>query len=445
VRGLIIAGTHSGCGKTTVTLGIMAALRQRGFSVRPFKCGPDFIDPSLHLLAAGQVSRNLDLRMCGPNWVRHCFATHTQAEADRPAVAIVEGVMGLFDGGCGSAAALAVLLGLPVLLVLDVASAAESAAAMLKGFEELDPRVRVAGVIFNQVAGSKHLQLVSEAVRQHCRAAIIGSLPCENGISLPSRHLGLHMGSEVALDRSRLIQLIEQHLDMTRLLQLASAAQLPSPLPPVVLPEPLTKVRLGVAMDEAFCFYYQDNLDLLAATGAELVFFSPLRDKALPEQVDGLYFGGGYPELYAEQLAANQSLRAQVLAFSCAGRPVYGECGGFMYLCAAIADSEGRTQPMVGVYPVTAHMSQQLQRLGYSRVKLREDSLFGPAGSLLYGHEFHFSDITPMSAEVRRIYTLDDNRAEGYLINRTLAGYVHLHWGRNPEAAQCFVRAMGGA
>ena len=437
---LLVAGTHSGCGKTTLTLGIMAALRQRGLTVQPFKCGPDFIDPSLHLLVTGRASRNLDIRMCGPDWVRQCLARH---HIDSQSIAVLEGVMGLFDGGSGSAAELAALLNLPVLLVLDVRSMAESAAAVLRGFETLDPRVRLAGVIFNQVGSAKHLQLVSEAVRRHCRAEIIGWLPRESGISLPSRHLGLHMGAEVELNRQRLISLIEEHLDLDRLIQLAGEAQ-PCPAPPAApLMEPVGKVRLGVAWDEAFCFYYQDNLDLLAAAGAELLRFSPLRDKSLPERLDGLYFGGGYPELHAAQLAANESLRAQVLAFSRAGRPVYAECGGFMYLCEVIADSDGGRHEMAGVFPVTARMGQRLRRLGYRRAELREDCLLGPAGGALHGHEFHYSDIDPMPAEVRRVYALDDGRAEGYLLNRTLAGYVHLHWGQSPEAARRFVREMG--
>ena len=438
---LLIAGTHSGCGKTTVTLGIMAALRQRGFTVQPFKCGPDFIDPTLHLLATGQISRNLDIRMCGPEYVRQVFASHAPT-TNGPAISVIEGVMGLFDGGSGSAAELAVLLKVPVLLVLDVCAAAESAAAVVKGFESLDSRVQLAGVIFNQVGSAKHFQMVSEAVKAHCQAEIIGLLPRETGISLPSRHLGLHLGTEVALNQQQLISLIEKHLDLDRLIQIAGEVQV-SKVWPITLPlKPVGKVRLGLAWDEAFCFYYQDNLDLLTAAGAELILFSPLHDKVLPENVDGLYFGGGYPELHAAQLAANRTLREQVLAFSRAGRPVYGECGGFMYLCEAVVDNEGRQKPMVGVYPVITRMSQRLRRLGYCEAELREDSLLGSAGSVLYGHEFHYSEIDPMPEQVQRIYTLDDGRAEGYLINKTLAGYVHLHWGRTPEAAKQFVQAM---
>jgi cobyrinic acid a,c-diamide synthase len=436
---LLIAGTHSGCGKTTVTLGIMAALRQRGFTVQPFKCGPDFIDPTLHLAVTGRISRNLDIRMCGPDFVRQRFNRH--AQADSQSVAVVEGVMGLFDGGSGSAAELAALLGLPVLLVLDVRSMAESAAAVLKGFERLDPRIRVAGVIFNQVGSERHLLMVSEAVQQHCQAEIIGALPRDSGISLASRHLGLHLGSEVEVNWERLASLIEQRLDLDRLLHLTDNAAI-SAVRPAAPPEPVSTVRLGVAQDEAFCFYYQDNLDMLKEAGAELVQFSPLHDKTLPDNLDGLYFGGGYPELHTARLAANQSMRAQISAFSRSGRPVYGECGGFMYLCKSIADSNGQEQPMVGVYPVTARMGQRLRRLGYRQMTMQTENIFGPAGAVLHGHEFHYSEIDLMPETVQRAALLDDGRSECYLIDKTLAGYVHLHWGQTPEAARHFVHAM---
>lgn len=442
---LLIAGTHSGCGKTTVTLGIMAALRERGIKVQPFKCGPDFIDPTLHLLMSGQVSRNLDIRMCGSDYVRQLFSSHAPtADSGPPAIAVIEGVMGLFDGGSGSAAELAVLLGLPVLLVLDVRSAGESAAAVVKGFESLDDRVQVAGVIFNQVGSARHLQLVSDAVRQHCRTEIIGFLPRESGIALPSRHLGLHLGSEVAINRQHLVSLIEEHLDLDRVIQIAQKAHTPE-LPPVLPPPPAqaaAQVRLGLAWDEAFCFYYQDNLEMLTAAGAELVCFSPLHATALPEDVDGLYLGGGYPELHALQLSANQGMRAQVLAFARSCRPVYAECGGFMYLTEAIVDAEGRKHSMAGVYPAIARMGNRLRRLGYRTMEMQADGLFGPIGTSLHGHEFHYSEIDPMPEHVRRLYLLDDGRSEGYLINNTLAGYVHLHWGRTPEAAHHFVRMM---
>ncbi|MCI5159513.1 MAG: cobyrinate a,c-diamide synthase, partial [Candidatus Electrothrix sp. AUS1_2] len=326
-------------------------------------------------------------------------------------------------------------------------SAAESAAAVVKGFESLDPQVRVAGVIFNRVGSERHLQMISDAVREYCRADIIGALPRDTNIALPSRHLGLYMGSEVELNRQRLIELMEKHLNLDLLLEIAEQAQPMSAHQetPVTLPKSsvASKVRLGVARDEAFCFYYQDNLDMLEQAGAELVFFSPLHDIALADGLDGLYLGGGYPELHAEKLAANSTMRADILAFSRSGKPVYGECGGFMYLTEAILTAdEQQYHNMVGVYPAVARMQKGLRRLGYREAEMRADTILGPTGSRCYGHEFHYSTVDTIPGEIRRGYVLDDGREEGFLIDNTLAGYVHLHWGGTPEVAGHFVRLM---
>ncbi|MCI5126257.1 MAG: cobyrinate a,c-diamide synthase, partial [Candidatus Electrothrix sp. AR5] len=358
------------------------------------------------------------------------------------------------------AATLARLLNLPVLLVVDVRSAAESVAAVVKGFESLDPLVQVAGVIFNRVGSERHMQMISDAVRKHCRAQIIGALPRDKTIALPSRHLGLHMGTEIELNRQRLIELMEEHLDLDLLLEIAqqpetgtirippeateptsptSSLSLSSPTPPS---STTAKVRLGVARDEAFCFYYQDNFDMLEKEGAELVIFSPLHDIGLPDGLDGLYLGGGYPELHAETLADNASMRAEVQAFSRSGKPIYGECGGFMYLTEAIVTAEENQYPMAGVYPVVSRMQQGLRRLGYRQVEMQTATILGTAGSSCYGHEFHYSAIDTMPDEIKRGYVLDDGRVEGYLKDNTLAGYVHLHWGRTPEAVRSFVQMM---
>ena len=437
---VVIAGTSSGCGKTTVTLGIMAALRERGVNVQPFKCGPDFIDPSLHRLVTGSISRNLDLRMCGREFVGRCFAAHAQDGG----ISIIEGVMGLFDGGEGSAAHLATFLGVPVILVVDVRSAAESVAAVIKGFETLDDRIRVAGVILNRVGSERHRQMIADAVNKYCRAEIIGVLPRDGEFSLPSRHLGLHMGPEVDLDRQCVAALIEEHLDLDKLWQLACTAKFGVDKPENVVGHPGRKpvVRLGIARDEAFCFYYQDNLEMLQAVGAEIVEFSPMYDDKLPENLDGLYFGGGYPELYGAVLAQNTSMREDVLQFSRSGRPVYGECGGFMYLCESIVDTRGMEHPMAGIYPVRAKMGKRLRRLGYRQVEMRASTLLGLQGDMCYGHEFHYSQIASMPDWVERVFALDDGRLEGYRIDNTLAGYVHLHWGRTPDAARRFVDMM---
>jgi cobyrinic acid a,c-diamide synthase len=283
-------------------------------------------------------------------------------------------------------------------------------------------------------------------VKGHCQAVLLGALPRDAHISMPSRHLGLHMGSEMQLNIERMAAMVEEHIDLDRLLELTDYVSQPvtrNPEPVTRNPQP-NSVRLGLAWDEAFCFYYQDNLDMLKQAGAELMIFSPLSDTSLPDGLDGIYLGGGYPELHAARLAANEGMRTAICDFALSGRPVYGECGGFMYLCREIADQKGGEHAMAGIFPVRARMGGRLRRLGYRRVELASDCLLGQAGTFCYGHEFHYSDIETMPEQVERVYRLDDGRAEGYRMKdtNTLAGYVHLHWGRTPEAAAAFVRAM---
>ncbi len=441
----MIGGTHSGSGKTTVTLGIMAALSRRGLNIQPFKCGPDFIDPTLHQLVTGRVSRNLDIRMCGEEYVRRLFGRF----APDKGVSVVEGVMGLFDGGDGSGARLSKLLGLPVLLVVDVRSSAESVAAVVRGFETLDPAVQVYGVVLNRVASERHASMTADAVRKYCRARVIGSLPFCEEFAIPSRHLGLHTGDETPIDRKRqemLADTIEKHLDLKSLLEMAAKCRFQDTgdnARRIRTAQPSRTVRIGVARDKAFCFYYEDNLELLRDYGAETVFFSPLHDRALPENLHGIYLGGGYPELYAPQLSENTPMREEILRLSSEGLPLYAECGGFMYLTLGIENRQKSIYPMAGVFPVISRMQKRLTRLGYRKIKLTGPSLLGDSGLSLYGHEFHYSEIEPMPPEVRRVYRVDDERTEGYAIDNTLAGYIHLHWGRTPEAAERFVHACG--
>lgn len=440
--GLLIAAPHSGAGKTIVALGLMAALARRGLNVQPFKAGPDFIDPGLHRLVTGRESHNLDCRMCGENFVKACYARYaTGAE-----ITVVEGVMGLFDGGEGSSANLARVLGLPVVLVVDASSMAESAAALVKGFESLDPGLRLVGVILNRVGSARHLKMLSEAIAGHCRAEVLGSLQREVAFAIPERHLGLHQGEESPLGDKALATLVKavaEGIDLDRLLALA-AGSWPMPVDDAALADLVDggkPVRIGVARDAAFSFYYAENLRLLVAAGAELVEFSPLADPCLPPGIAGLYLGGGYPELYAELLAANRPMRQAIRAWSQAGRPLYAECGGFMYLTEKIIDFSGCAWPMAGVFPVAARMRQGRAALGYRRATLTAATPLGQKGTELRGHEFHYSEIEPMPGEIRRSYTLAEGGEEGYLINgRTLGGYLHLHFGGSPWAATHFVR-----
>lgn len=439
----LIAGTHSGCGKTTISLGIMAALRHMGYEVQPFKCGPDFIDPTLHGVVCGKISRNLDLRMSGSLFVRQTFASHPGQ------VRVVEGVMGLFDGGAASAASLAKELAIPIVLVVDVRSAAESVAAVVKGFSELDPEVRLAGVIFNRVGSPRHLELVQGAVEKYCQVPVLGYLPRDVEFTIPERHLGLHMGEEGALGQETIIHLAEtilHYVDVGGLLaaseddpNLGNAAG-DSGQPKVSAGQ---KKRLAVARDEAFCFYYQDNFDLFEQAGLELVFFSPLHDKDLPVDIEAIYLGGGYPELFGAKLAANVEMRTALKNWSRQGGVLYGECGGFMYLTEGIVDHDGVCHEMVGAFPVKARMAPRLRSLGYREATLTADSLWGGEGDVLRGHEFHYSEIDEMPVDIARLYELQDGRREGYQIRNTLGGYLHLHFGGTPPAVAWFVERLG--
>ncbi|OGR17594.1 MAG: cobyrinic acid a,c-diamide synthase [Desulfobacterales bacterium GWB2_56_26] len=437
----IISGTSSGSGKTTVALGLMAAFRQKGLSVAPFKCGPDFIDPGLHRLVTGKVSRNLDLWMTGEAFTRATFAMNGRA-AD---IAIIEGVMGMFDGGLSSSGSLAATLGLPGILVLDVRSMAESAAAIVKGFETILPEAAPRGVILNRVASDRHLQLVTDAIRAHCQAEVLGYLPRSLEFNIPSRHLGLLTGDEAPIGPEAIGLLAEAvaiHIDLDRIMCLAREV---SPADSTVLQaaaEPLC--RIGIARDRAFCFYYEDNFDLLRAAGAELVFFSPLTDGRLPENLDGIYLGGGYPELYARQLSDNDTMRAALREWIENDRPVYAECGGFMYLTEGIVDHEGDFHRMVGAFPVRARMQEKRASLGYREVQTEAASCFGLAGTVLRGHEFHYSTIDAMPAHIVRTYAVNNGTREGYSYRKTLGGYMHLHFGFSPAAVREFINFCRG-
>jgi len=429
-RGIVLAAPSSDSGKTLVSLGLGAALVRDGVSVQYFKCGPDFIDPTLHRLVSGRVSRNLDLRMCGPSFVRQSFAQHCDAD-----FVIVEGVMGLFDGGEASTASLARTLALPVVLVVDASSCAESIAALVHGFESFDPQITIAGVIFNRVGSESHYQMLAPAVQEHCRAEVLGGVPRHDDFLVSGRHLGLHMDHDEPLSSERIgriAEVIARHVDLALLRE--KGAVLPEISGPAGVSKTVPCVRLGIARDAAFCFYYEDNLDLLRAAGAELIPFSPLTDSKLPDDLDGLYLGGGYPELHGETLAANRSLREEIGRRAKAGLPIYGECGGFMYLCEALVTAEDAEYPMAGVFPVKARMQKRLARLGYRTATVTKNTLW-PEGASLFGHEFHYSETDPMPDWIERVYRLDDGRLEGFCLNNTLAGYMHLHLGSTPEAA----------
>lgn len=451
---LVIAGTHSGVGKTTVSIALMAAFNRRGLCVQPFKIGPDFIDPSLHTRAAERVSRNLDGWMLKPE-TNVAILNHTAHDAD---IAIIEGVMGLFDGReatteVGSTAEMAKLLGVPVLLIVDGAAMARSVAAVVHGFETFDDSLQMAGVIFNRVANEGHFAYLRNAIEAHCRTRVLGWLRVDEGIALPERHLGLVMGEEV-LDKVRLNLLadwVERSLDLESLLTIArqpTACDAKTVIESEGLPSQVQMLRrhprIGIARDQAFCFYYQDNLDLLSECGAELVEFSPVNDACLPDNLDGLYFGGGYPELHAAALEANGSMRSAVSHFALSGRPVYAECGGFMYLTEMVIDADGREHSMVGLFPTKARVQKKLAALGYAEVTGTHETGWLRAGESARGHEFRYSMIDDLPASIMRLYSINSRgreRCEGFAIRATLASYIHLHFKSCPQMAARFLSA----
>jgi len=487
MRGIVIAGTHSGCGKTTVTLGILAALRKKGLTVQPFKAGPDFIDAGLHRLAVDRPSRNLDQWMCRPEYVIECFRRHA-AGAD---IAVVEGVMGMYDGD-SSTASLASLLDVPVVLVVDAYGMAESAGAVVEGFVNFGLRIaecgmetvkseirspksamKFAGVIFNRVASENHYRRISDSVRD---VPVLGYLPRELDFEIPHRHLGLSIAEEnpiAAANIGKLADAVIRHIDIEELIRSAGCRVSNPPFQgegqggdgslgqatgrrilthphPGPLPEgeggKAKRFRLAVAYDKAFSFYYEDNLDLMRDAGAEIIRFSPLVDRTIPERADAVYIGGGYPELHADALSRNRSMLGSIHAWAAAGKPLYAECGGMMYLSKGIRDFNDRFFAMAGVFPFETRMTKR-PRLGYREILLNEDCIIGARGERCRGHEFHYSEIR--GSALGQVYSLCDSRgkalpAEGFRYKNTLASYVHIHFGSNPYIAEQFTAFVKG-
>jgi|SRR5579864_144162 len=449
----VVAGTASGVGKTTVALALMAAFRERGYFVQPFKCGPDFLDPGHHSALCGRRARNLDTWMLDDDANRAIFESALR-DAD---VAIVEGMMGLYDGvssgtGEGSTAEIAKLLNLPVVLVLDAANSARSIAAVVKGFESFDRELRFCGIVLNGVSSAGHYRMLEAAMREVTATPLLGRIPRDSALTIPERHLGLHTIEEQSSSGTyavRLTEIARQHLDVSRLLELSSpgliapraASQVQ--VNPAFSGKPL--VRIGVARDRAFSFYYEDNFDLLREHGAECVFFSPLAHSSLPSNLDALYLGGGYPELYADTLSSNQLMSAEVRSFARSGKPIYAECGGLVYLGRSLALLDGKVSPMSGVLPLEFEMTPHLVQFGYVDVEFIADCLLGEKGTMVRGHSFHCSRLRSagnLSTVYQVRYSLRRQaEAEGFASKNVLASYIHLYFRGNPRAAVSFVQA----
>ena len=442
---MVVAATGSGVGKTTVTVGLIDALRSRGLKVAVFKCGPDYLDPTYHRRAADVASHNLDGWMMGREAVLATFARCARGFD----IAIIEGMMGLFDsatptGDEGSTGEIAKWLEAPVLLVVDASGMARSIAAMASGYANFDPALNLAGVICNRVGSRGHLEMLrmaSSAVR------VVGGLPGDATLTFPERHLGLRSADETAVPQRLLDawgKLASEWLDLDAIEGIARSA-------PALTVQSAQRshrsvdqsCRIGLAWDDAFHFYYEDNLRRLEECGAEIIRFSPAHDTTLPE-VDGLYFGGGYPEVLAQELSHNRTMIEAVRAFAKLGRPIYAECGGMMYLTGAIRTLDGKTWPMAGLITGAAVMSERLQALGYVEITTRAESILGPKGTHFRGHQFRYSALEngaplPPLYEVRPKWGTPFE--EGYACGTVVASYVHAHWASSPAIPAAIVEA----
>lgn len=482
-RRLVIAGTGSGAGKTTVTIGLMAALKRRGHVVQGFKCGPDYIDPTYHTAVTGRVSRNLDSWMLDTHTMQEIFVRGSHG-AD---ISIIEGVMGMYDGkdprsDRGSTAEISILTKSPVLLVISAQSMARSAAAIVKGFQLLNTEARIVGVIANKVGSEGHYKIVKTAIEQECGIPVVGYLKRESDLEIPERHLGLVPSverGELNPLFDRLAELMAETVDLEQIWALAEAEPFyvePRMFAQVPLTEsgghrddgeaaghldnaaaldkgaaghpgsrdrakPDGRVKIAVAKDPAFHFYYPENFELLQACGAELLFFSPLAGQPVPEEADGLYIGGGFPEEFAAELSRDEAVLRSFREAISSGLPTLAECGGFMYLTDAIETTDGSVYPMVGLIRGKVTMQKRLAALGYREITgTQHNFLIGPSEQAK-GHEFHYSTFAA-EAEYPHAYEtkgLRGTKTEGYAKDNLVAGYTHLHFASNPELAKRWV------
>jgi cobyrinic acid a,c-diamide synthase len=439
----LVAGTHSGVGKTTVSFTLMALLAQKGFAVQPFKIGPDFIDGGYHRLATGEDSINLDLWMMDWPGIQESFQRYSLS-AD---VSMIEGMGALFDGKngttSGSSADIAKRLKIPVVLVVDIWGMTVTTGALLEGILSFDRGVRLAGVVLNRAGSQGHFEMVMKSLKPALRQKVIGYLLRSPEFEIPERHLGLKTLEE----NKKASQVLKaavgsatKTIDIQKLIKTFRIRKTRRSF--LFTASPQTKVRIGVAKDPAFCFYYAENLRMLEGAGAKLIPFSPMKDKH-PPKVDGLYIGGGYPESFPKELSANQSLRREILKKVKEGLPVYAECGGLMYLSESLTDFYGKAYPMVSAVPLKIKMERNRLTIRYVEAKTTQDTLLGPKGTLVRGHEFHHSRISSNryrgSWAYQAITSTQKKFEEGFQVSNLFASYIHLHFRSNPSVPQAFV------
>lgn len=480
---IMIAGTHSGVGKTIVTLGIMSILCEKGYKVQGFKCGPDYIDVSHHSVVTGNMSRNLDTWMMEDEVCMELF----YRSAAKAQISIIEGVMGLYDGslsdslsnvGKGSSAHMSSVLKTPIILVIDAKGTAQSAGAIALGFEKFSHDVEIRGVILNRIGSKRHFEAVKSSIECSTNLRVVGYLPKNKDFVIPERHLGLIPSVECENIREFYKEIgkqMETTISVDKIIEIAdSACDFPQFNEKVFgftqrntinevggesnisrdclqfrIPNSKLRVKMAVAMDEAFHFYYHDNLDLFKELGMELIFFSLLNDNKLPSGIAGIYIGGGFPELFASGLEANENMRHAVKAAAKDGIIIYAECGGLMYLSDKLVDCVGKPYIMVGVFPVGTEMQSKRHGLGYINVRAEVDTILCKKGDTFRAHEFHWSSLIGVenlksSSFAYKISKSDSNSAksDGLFNGNVLASYAHVHFASNPELAINLVKSM---
>lgn len=441
----VIAGTGSAVGKTTITTGIMRALSNE-YNIQPFKAGPDYIDPTYHSLATGNISRNLDSFFMSENQIREGF--HRAMNISKADFGIVEGVRGLYEGispltDVGSTASIAKSLNAPVILILNSKSLVKSAAAIVIGFKTLDPNIRIEGVILNYIKNRKHYLKTKEAVEKLTETTVIGGISRNDTIKVEERHLGL----VPAIERQNILESIEkwgdvmaENIDIDALISIMKeCGKLPSGRASLWKEGNRNKVKIGVAMDEVFTFYYQENLEALEANKADIIPFSPLHDEELPD-VDGIYIGGGYPEIFAKELESNNSMRKSILKFHKEENPIYAECGGLMYLSKSINQRD-----MCNIFKYPSIMTKNVQALSYVISEAQNDNIILKKGESFKGHEFHYSKVDIGNSKPKFAFKILRGKGifasqDGLMENNTVASYVHTHVATCPQFGLNFTK-----
>ncbi len=442
----MVCGTHSGVGKTTASFVILSLLKEKRYTVQPFKQGPDFIDPGYHQFVTGKNSINLDFWMMRRKEIINSFHEAMQ-DAE---IGVVEGMGAIFDGhngtyeGCG--ADLASLLSISMVLVVDVSGMTRSVNALLQGFIDYLPSLSIVGILFNRVGSKKHYEMILDTLSPRFRSLSIGYLLNFHSANIPERHLGLLTIEE----NQQMQEIMKPYLELARsTLALDSLLQKILPLKNAIIKRKASSVkknhiRIGIARDKAFCFYYQKNLEILERSGAALVDFSPINDTTLPDDIDALYLGGGYPEIFAKELEENQTLKSQIVKRADAGMPIYAECGGFIFLCKTLMLDDSTSYLMAGVFPYTIRWDKTFLAIKYVRVRTTRGTILGPKNTFVQGQEFHQTRVEKPTAEYCGSYEVTSSTQEhffeGYCTKNVLGGYIHLYFPSNPKIVENFIK-----